>query len=270
MVLVSWASASWARRSLEVDRYDQQIQQSVRKYWGDFPHWQFWKAQLYQESLFDPEAVSPVGARGIAQFMPATWDQVIREIGLGNVSPHDSKYAILAGAYYMAKLRKGWSAKRSEVDRQRLALASYNAGMGNLLKAQRACGGANEYHRIEACLPQITGHFSQETITYVARIEDYTFRLLFRQEINWASRTSEVGERHSSEVPDPTRISPLLFRQTPVRSFVCDAGDASAGTSFAQRGSHIPFWKNDTFYVANLGHRMGERDSGPRLLGETC
>ena len=30
-------------------------------------------AQLYQESGFDPTAVSPAGAIGIAQFMPGTW-----------------------------------------------------------------------------------------------------------------------------------------------------------------------------------------------------
>lgn len=30
-------------------------------------------AQMYQESGFDPRAVSPVGAQGMAQFMPATW-----------------------------------------------------------------------------------------------------------------------------------------------------------------------------------------------------
>lgn len=180
MVLASWGSASWARHSLGVDRYDDQIQQSVRKYWGHFPQWQFWKAQLYQESLFDPLAVSPVGAAGLAQFMPATWDQIARELGLGSVSPHDSRYAITAGAYYMAKLSRSWKSERSDLDRQRLAMASYNAGMGNLLKAQRACGGHNDYPRIIACLPEITGHHSKETITYVERIEDYSFRLYFR------------------------------------------------------------------------------------------
>ena len=181
MVLVSWGSASWARHSLGVDRYDDQIKQSVRKYWGHFPHWQFWKAQLYQESVFDPLAVSPVGARGLAQFMPATWDQISREIGVGHANPHEAKYAITAGACYMAKLTKSWSAPRSDVDRHRLAMASYNAGMGNLLKAQRACGGYNDYPRIIGCLPEITGRHSRETITYVERIEDYTFRLILTQ-----------------------------------------------------------------------------------------
>ena len=32
-------------------------------------------AQIAAESGWDPDAVSPAGARGIAQFMPATWDQ---------------------------------------------------------------------------------------------------------------------------------------------------------------------------------------------------
>jgi membrane-bound lytic murein transglycosylase MltF len=180
IVLVFSGSASWARHSLGVDRYDDQIQQSVRKYWGHFPNWQFWKSQLYQESVFDPEAVSPVGARGLAQFMPATWDQIARELGLGNISPHESKYAITAGAYYMAKLSRSWKSKRSNIDRHRLAMASYNAGMGNLLKAQKACGGQNSYHQIIACLPEITGIHSKETITYVRRIEEYTFRILLR------------------------------------------------------------------------------------------
>ncbi|MCT4627952.1 transglycosylase SLT domain-containing protein [Halodesulfovibrio sp.] len=78
------------------------------------PHldWRWYKAQLYQESMLNPKAVSPVGAKGLAQFMPATWKEIATLRGYGYASPHSPKYAIDAGAYYMAKLRRGWSSPR--------------------------------------------------------------------------------------------------------------------------------------------------------------
>ena len=118
----------------------------------------------------NPDAVSPVGARGLAQFMPGTWADVSRQLKYGAVSPHIARYSIEAGAYYMARLRRGWSSPRPERDRWDLARASYNAGMGNLLKAQVKAGGAVLYADIIAALPQVTGHHSRETITYVERI----------------------------------------------------------------------------------------------------
>lgn len=135
--------------------------------------WKEWKAQLYQESRLDPEAVSPVGARGLAQFMPATWDDVTRQIGLGGADRRDARAAITAGAYYMAQLRHAWRSPRPEDDRQRLAQASYNAGTGSLIRAQARCGNPALYAEIVACLPDITGpQFSHETLTYVVRIHE--------------------------------------------------------------------------------------------------
>ena len=170
MVLASSVFASSLQ--LSSPKYDFLIWKSTKRYWTDLPDYQQWKAQLYQESLLDTNAVSPVGAEGLAQFMPATWKQISRELGYPeDASPRTPKLAINAGAYYMRKLRNGWSSPRPQLDRQQLAQASYNAGFGNLLKAQRACGGENLYPDIIRCLPQITGHFSNETITYVKRIE---------------------------------------------------------------------------------------------------
>lgn len=129
--------------------------------------WLWWKAQLYQESLLDPQAQSPVGAAGIAQIMPATARQIGEAIGAGN--PLDWEWAVEAGAYYMGTLRRFWSAPRSSLGRLRLAQASYNAGAGNLAKAQKKCGGF-EWEEISACFVQVTGHHSKETLTYVERI----------------------------------------------------------------------------------------------------
>lgn len=126
---------------------------------------------MFQESKLDPSVCSSVGACGLAQFMPKSWEDISRQIGMGTASPHDAKAAIPAGAYYMAKLRQQWRSPRPTQDRQQLAQASYNAGTGSLIKAQAECGGPSLYADIVACLPAITGPaFSKQTISYVERI----------------------------------------------------------------------------------------------------
>ena len=131
--------------------------------------WRLLKAQCFQESRFIEQAVSPVGAAGVCQFMPATWKDVERQLDLkGNV--FNPQLNIQFAAYYMNKQLKFWKSPRPEADRISLALASYNAGAGHLINAQRKCGGSNLYSEIIECLPDITGHHSKETIGYVKNI----------------------------------------------------------------------------------------------------
>lgn len=76
------------------------------------------RRMAYQESRFDREAVSPVGAVGLMQFMPAT----AAEYG---IDPRDAAQSINAAGAYMARLYKitgTWSK----------ALAAYNWGVGNV------------------------------------------------------------------------------------------------------------------------------------------
>lgn len=154
------------------DRFDEEIENAVKRYWPDLPVWKLWKAQLYQESRLDPNAVSPVGARGLAQFMVGTWDDILRQLGEVGADRRDAKTSIRAGAYYMAQLRHTWRSPRPEVDRQHLAQASYNAGTGSILKAQVRCGGSALYEEIMACLPAVTGSdFSRQTIGYAVSID---------------------------------------------------------------------------------------------------
>jgi len=113
-----------------------------------------------------------VGARGLAQFMPGTWRQISGELGISG-DPH-SENAIEAGAYYMAKLRRSWKAERAALERNQLAQASYNAGIGNVLKAQARCMDARLWPDISPCLESVTGpRNAHETITYVTRIGAY-------------------------------------------------------------------------------------------------
>lgn len=109
--------------------------------------------------------------------MPATWTEMQRRLGWSGISARAAAPAIEAGAVYMEGLCRGWSSPRPQIDRLQLAQASYNAGFGNLLKAQKACGGVALYEDIKTCLPKITGHHSEETLTYVERISRWKLEL---------------------------------------------------------------------------------------------
>ena len=153
------------------NQYDQLIKNASDDYLPGID-WRLLKAQLMAESGLNPNAKSPVGAQGIAQFMPGTWDQIAKEMNLpDHANPYQPERAIPAAAYYMRKLWDTWTTEREQTDRYFLALASYNAGLGNILKAQKKADMATEYKPIAAHLHQVTGEDnSNETISYVRRI----------------------------------------------------------------------------------------------------
>ena len=76
---------------------------------------EFFARLIWKESRFDPNAVSPAGAEGIAQFMPGT--AAMR----GLDDSFDIEKAILASARYLGELRSGFG-------NLGLAAAAYNAG----------------------------------------------------------------------------------------------------------------------------------------------
>jgi len=87
-------------------------------------------AQVHQESRWRANAVSPVGARGLAQFMPATsaWiGDIVPELA-GN-TPFNPGWALRALAEYDKWL---WDrvAARDDCQRMAMALAGYNGGLG--------------------------------------------------------------------------------------------------------------------------------------------
>jgi hypothetical protein len=151
-------------------QYDAQIRRAAEDHLPMLP-WVLYWGQLMQESGMNPQARSPVGAMGLAQFMPATWREISAALLLGAAQPTDIAPAIVAGAYYDARLRRQWSSPRPERDRAQLMLASYNAGLGSILQSQRACGMASLYESIMACLQLITGaRHAQETRGYAPAI----------------------------------------------------------------------------------------------------
>lgn len=136
------------------------------------------KAQCWQESRFKERAVSPVGAMGLCQFMPGTFRDVSSSLKFPvGASAFDPALSVQSAAFYMAGLRRTWSAKRPEEDRHNLAMASYNAGAGNLIRAQKLSGGSPYYRDIILNLPKVTGKHSKETSDYVIRIRGFHAKL---------------------------------------------------------------------------------------------
>jgi len=158
-------------------KYDDFIRKAVAR-WNCAPLWEMWWGQLMTESGMRPEVCSKAGACGLAQIMPGTWADLKRKIDLGAADRFDVEASIEAGCFEMARLRQQWRAPRPAEDRQGLACASYNAGLGNILEAQRRCGGAAGYDAIMECLPSVTGEHAAETLGYWPKVRHWTQRKL--------------------------------------------------------------------------------------------
>jgi soluble lytic murein transglycosylase-like protein len=135
----------------------------------DGPDWRWLKAQGVQESGLDPSLCSEVGACGVMQVMPATWQEIERAMGWRNVSPFSARHNIFGGAWYQARMDRIWQGRgRSLAERHALGLGSYNAGPGSILAAQERCDDAWLWPEIASCLPAITGPANaRQTIDYV-------------------------------------------------------------------------------------------------------
>lgn len=104
------------------------------------------EAVVWQESRWRENAVSPAGARGLAQLMPGT----ARDLG---VNPDDPAANLEGGARYLRE-----QIDRFEGDLER-ALAAYNAGPGRVERA----GGVPRIRETQAYVTSIIGRLSSHS-----------------------------------------------------------------------------------------------------------
>ena len=92
--------------------------------------WRLMAAIGYQESHWDPDAVSPTGVRGIMMLTRAAAKDM-------NVADRkDPEQSIRGGARYLARMLQRIPERVPEPDRTWLALAAYNVGHGHLEDAR--------------------------------------------------------------------------------------------------------------------------------------
>lgn len=135
--------------------------------------WRWLKAQAMAESGLNPRAHSPAGAMGLMQLMPRTAAECAQVLGIPN-KPWDPESNVCCGAWYLSRMWSIFEAERG-LERLRSALAAYNAGARNIIRAQAVAADqelpTDKWASIAAALPAVTGHHASETCGYVRRIE---------------------------------------------------------------------------------------------------
>jgi soluble lytic murein transglycosylase len=121
-----------------------------------------------QESSFDKRAVSHAGARGMMQLMPGTAREQAGKSGYGydyGRLTSDPNYNVMLGSAYFQRLLGAWDGSYP------LAVASYNAGTGNVRKWVRAYGDPRGNVDIVSWIEKIP---FVETRGYVQRVLENT------------------------------------------------------------------------------------------------
>lgn len=160
---------------VSVDQYDTKYDEYFIKYsklyFGTQFNQKWFKAQAIAESGLNATIISPVGAIGVMQIMPNTQKELT---DIGTIT--SPKWNISMGILYDNKLFNQQKAERPLNDRLNFTFASYNAGLGNLLKCQKLCNvdiyNCNIYNNVIIYAPQVTTQKHTETIGYVIKINN--------------------------------------------------------------------------------------------------
>jgi soluble lytic murein transglycosylase-like protein len=159
--------------SRDQERYDDIFRKYSKRFFGPGFDWQYFKAQAMAESGLDPNAKSPVGARGVMQLMPGTYALIKKnKPELGDIT--DPEFNIGAGIMHSRGLWHEWNGHPDD-ERLRFMFGSYNAGEGPIIRAKKAARAQqlNEkaWSNIEVVAPRVERWRYRETLPYVRKIE---------------------------------------------------------------------------------------------------
>lgn len=120
-----------------VVKYDKYFSKYSKRYFGSGFDWHYFKAQAVAESRLQADARSRVGAEGVMQIMPGTFEEITKKNPGIKGTRKQPRWNIAAGIYYNRIIWNLWKAERPYMDRINFMFGSYNAGKANIIKAQR-------------------------------------------------------------------------------------------------------------------------------------
>lgn len=174
-IALLFAADLGAQRRVPTEEYDDAFRKYSKRYFGVAFDWRHFKAQGMAESQLVPTAKSYVGARGIMQLMPSTF-QIIQTARPEFLSIDDPEWNIAAGIMHDRYLWTLWKGHPSDEERRRFMFASYNAGEGPILRAQGLARASQMDHRqwtsIRTVAPKVGRWRYKETLGYVDKIQD--------------------------------------------------------------------------------------------------
>jgi len=180
-------------------RYQNYFKAAAEKHGLD---WRLVAAQSYQESHWDPQAVSFTGVRGIMMLTQET------AASLGVESRLDPRQSIEGGARYLALMHQRIGDGVREPDRTYMALAAYNVGWGHLedarALARRLDKDPDSWQDVSTTLPLLRqskyyrglphGYArGTEPVRYVNRIKTY-YRILLQAINGIPEESTELAE----------------------------------------------------------------------------
>lgn len=165
----------------QISQWDQFFKEYGKQYRID---WRLLAAIAYNESTFNPEGQSWAGAGGLMGVMPAT----AKSMGIDGMELFLPDVNVMLGSQYLRKLLDLFSTIGDESERIKMALASYNGGMGHISDARALAekygadndvwnGSVEKYLQLKR-LEQYyndpvckTGYFrADETVNYVRNV----------------------------------------------------------------------------------------------------
>ena len=131
-------------------RYEQFFKQSAEKHKVD---WRLLAAIGYQESLWQPDATSKTGVRGLMMLTQNTAQ------AMGVANRLDARQSIQGGGKYLALIHSGLAEELEEPDRTWFALAAYNIGIAHLGDARKLAQAEglnpNKWLDVQKMLPRL-------------------------------------------------------------------------------------------------------------------